>query len=336
MNNNNNNIFYSWIPQNPRFTLRSQQHKLPSLPLESLRTYCISASEKVPENDSPTSLLYKCETPSPSNSTTQKRSKFNSTETMFIEDILHRPDVDQLVRCMAKVISLKIKQNLPVKDKILIPIFEEKNYSSAILPRKLYEFSSNDREANSEEFLTKIFYSRKLPAECAIVAVVYIDKLIEVTQLTLHDGNWRIIVFIALLLANKVWAEYAVWNEDFLQVFSTIWLSIQAIYRVEREFLKYLSFDLNIKPSVYSKYYFEIRSYMEDLPFKPLDKILALKLAVKAQKRSKKEKLSSQSVYLQRCNSMDSFFWKTSSSHASLSFDQFRAVRKNSSPKNFL
>jgi len=143
---------------------------------------------------------------------------------------------------------------------VIIPIFEEKNYSGIRSGSSVTSWM--DRYGEALEFLSIIFFTRKLPAECAVVAVVYIDKLLEVTQLTFHDGNWRIIVFTALLLANKVWAEHAVWNEDFLKIFSDVWLSIRAISRVERVFLKYISFDLNIKPSVYSKYYFELRSYM--------------------------------------------------------------------------
>jgi len=158
---------------------------------------------------------------------------------------------------------------------------------------------------------------------------VYIDRLLEVTQLTFHDGNWRIIVFISLLLASKVWAEHAVWNEDFVKIFSDMWLSIKDIYRIEREFLKYLSFDLNIKPSVYSRYYFELRSYMNytgDLPFKPMDKVMALKLAVKAQKRSDQERVSSQSRVFKRCQSLDSIFKK--SSKMGVSFEQFKSSSK--------
>jgi len=281
-----NNPLYSTLSRNStqknsRLTsIHPKQRKLHSFPLE--RTSYIPASQKIPENDSTSSLLYK--NIPPRLSISQKRSKFNSTETMFIENILHVPDLGQMIRCLAKAITLKIKQNLSVKEKVILPIFEEKYYASGTT-RRLSKRKSDDAEV--VEFLSMIFFNRKLPAECAVVAAVYIDKLLEVTQLTFHAGNWRIIVFMALLLANKVWSEYAVWNEDFLKVFSDIWLSIQAICRVEREFLKYLSFDLNIKPSVYSKYYFELRSYLYytgDIPFKPLNKILALKLAVKQKK----------------------------------------------------
>jgi hypothetical protein len=297
---------------------------------EFLKAACIPASQKIPNKEIlfvPTSILFKTETPSPPIMQKRKRAKFSSTETMFLSNVLHTPDVGQIIRCLAKAISLKIKQNNLLEEKVISPIFEEKNYSG-IRGGTSSISSWMDRYGEALEFLSIIFFTRKLPAECAVVAVVYIDKLLEVTKLTFHDGNWRIIVFTSLLLANKVWAEHAVWNEDFLKVFSDIWLSIRAICRVERVFLKYLSFDLNIKPSVYSKYYFELRSYMNstgDLPFKPLDKVLALKLAVRAQKRTDEEKLSSQ--IRKRSYSLDSFLSKHTTS--GVSFDQFRAVRNN-------
>lgn len=167
-----------------------------------------------------------------------------------------------------------------------------------------------------------IFFTRKLPAECAVVAIIYIDKLLEVTRLTFHEGNWRIIVFTALLLSSKVWAEHAVWNEDFGKIFTENWLTISEIYRIEREFLKYLSFDLSIKPSAYSRYYFELRSYMNytgDLPFKPLDKGLAEKLAAKARK-----KYHNESDTVQRSNSLASYFKQKSNKNNTVSFGQYK------------
>jgi hypothetical protein len=203
---------------------------------------------------------------------------------MFIQNVLHTPDVGQIIRCFAKAIAMKIKRNALVTDKVILPAFEEKTYCS--VRRSLYFVS---RYGAALEFLSTLFSSRRLPAECGVVAVAYIDRLLAATKLTFHDGNWRIIAFTAVLLANKVWAEHAVWNEDFVNVFSDGWLTINAIYRIEREFLRQIFFDLNIKPSIYTKYYFELRSYGNytgDLPFRPMDKTTALKLAARSQRRS--------------------------------------------------
>jgi len=244
---------------------------------------------------------------------------------MFIQNVLHRPDVRQIIRCMAKAISLKVKESsangnsIQKNDKISHYIFEEQTYcNSSPLLHKANLYSG------VYEFVSAVFSARHLSAECGVVAVAYMDRLLVGTKMHFHERNWRLIIFTALLLAHKVWAEHAVWNEDFVKIFPGCWLTIEAVHRIEREFLKRINYNLNIKPSVYTKYYFELRSFANvtgDFPFLPMDKRNAVILEARSQQRTKEFHRRN------RSNSTDSYLNKQG--RGNISFDYLMAVRKD-------
>jgi len=221
------------------------------------------------------SLLVKKET---SPACHKKRRKSSSTETMFIQNAIHSPDVRQIIRCLAKAISVKIKEKTNSKKKRLTT-FEECTYRGTNKTVGVGSYNS------FLEFLSSVFHSRHLPAECGVVAVIYIDRLLYYTKATFDETNWRLIVFTALLLANKVWSEYAIWNEDFAIIFPDCWVSVSCIYRLEREFLRKIAYNLNIIQSVYTKYYFELRTFANQTVEFPIDKNNALKLDYRSQQK---------------------------------------------------
>ena len=114
--------------------------------------------------------------------------------------------------------------------------------------------------------------------------MAYIDRLVAFTGISLLPSNWRRIVLGCLILASKVWEDQAVWNVDFVDVFSKV--TVKDLNQLERNVLNGLQFNVSLKASVYAKYYFELRTLSErddkNFPLKPLDK----KGAKRLEKRS--------------------------------------------------
>lgn len=154
-------------------------------------------------------------------------------------------------------------------------------FSEAVFPLNdninLDEFPT---EKTIYDFFILIFESQKLSAECGVMAIVYIDRLQSLTGISILKTTWRRICLGCLILASKIWEDQAVWNVDYLDVFSN--LTIRDLNAIEREVLNGLQFNVALKASVYAKYYFQLRTLSErnshNFPLNPLNKAGEIRL----------------------------------------------------------
>merc|ERR1712127_744351 len=137
----------------------------------------------------------------------------------------------------------------------------------------------------------QLFNSVQLSSECSIVCLIYVERLMEVAKVPLLASTWRPIFMCGLLLASKVWQDLSSWNIEFASVYPQF--SLDAINKLELQFLRMVKWDLYISSSLYAKYYFALRSLLEKKDFRRrynslvggVDSRAALE-AVKIQKRS--------------------------------------------------
>jgi len=205
------------------------------------------------------------------------RNKFNSTASVFMSNSIKAADSGEIILCLSKVLAGLIKKDESVIQKTFIEIFSENSFPLGDGKTDLLNSPSFE---TIEEFLIEIFQAQDLSPECGVMSVVYIERLVNLTGITLHASNWRRILLGALLLSAKVWEDLAVWNVDFLSLFPN--LSLSDLNRLEREYLISLNYTVALTASVYARYYFQLRSFSditeEFFPLKPLNASMASKL----------------------------------------------------------
>ncbi|ELR19600.1 cyclin, Nterminal domain containing protein [Acanthamoeba castellanii str. Neff] len=221
-----------------------------------------------------------------------RREKSNSTSSLYVNSTISAPNLDQYGD--GDLVPLHRGQDATP---VLFEIFDEREYPIVKGPVDV----SAPTQKDIYRFVFSIFKAEKLPAECAILCLAYIERLIANTKITLHGTNWRRVTLGALILASKVWEDQAVWNVDFLSVFPNV--NVNDLNKLEKYFLGLLTYNVSLKASEYCKYYFELRELAEkdskSFPLLPLTTADAQRLeqrAIETERRVKK---------LQRTSSAD-------------------------------
>uniref|UniRef100_A0A672TC95 Cyclin-like domain-containing protein n=1 Tax=Sinocyclocheilus grahami TaxID=75366 RepID=A0A672TC95_SINGR len=204
--------------------------------------------------------------------------KYSSCSTIFIDDsTVSQPNLKSTIKCVTLAIYYHIKNRDSDRS---LDIFDEKMHplSREQVPD---DYSRTDPEHKLiYRFVRTLFSAAQLTAECAIVTLVYLERLLTYAELDICPSNWKRIVLGAILLASKVWDDQAVWNVDYCQILKDI--TVEDMNEMERHFLELLQFNINVPASVYAKYYFDLRSLADDnnlsFPLEPLSNERAQKL----------------------------------------------------------
>lgn len=215
-------------------------------------------------------------------------SKFNSTSTLFVDSTVSSPDLEQTLRCVGLSIHYIVKDGHTKEEPQLYGHkFDEKRFPLTESRVRSDYAQRIPKEEDIYRFMSRIFTAATLSAECAIITLVYVNRAVAYTNLTLHASNWKRVLLGAILMASKVWDDQAVWNVDFCTILPKI--DVEDMNELERTYLEMLDFNIDVDSSVYAKYYFELRALAEkfhkDFPLTMLSKSQAETLEAMSERR---------------------------------------------------
>ncbi|CAO1372692.1 unnamed protein product [Diamesa hyperborea] len=228
------------------------------------------------------------------NTTSCGLKKSSSCSTIYLDDsTVSQPNLKNTVKCVSLAIFYHIKNRNCDRR---IEIFDEKLHPLTRdgVPEDYDRHNPEHRQIY--KFVRTLFNAAQLTAECAIITLVYLERLLTYAELDIGPCNWKRIVLGAILLASKVWDDQAVWNVDYCQILKDI--TVEDMNELERQFLEMLQFNINVPSSVYAKYYFDLRSLAESndlsFPTEPLSRERAQKL--EAMSRVMQDKVTAEAL----------------------------------------
>ncbi|XP_057398788.1 cyclin-Y-like protein 1 isoform X3 [Balaenoptera acutorostrata] len=178
----------------------------------------------------------------------QLTKKYNSCSTIFLDDsIVSQPNLRTTIKRAAD-------RSLDIFDERLHPLTREK------IPEEYFEHDPEHEFIY--RFVRTLFSAALLTAECAVVTLVYLERLLTYAEIDICPTNWKRIVLGAILLASKLWDDQAVWDVDYCQILEDV--TVEDMNEMERHCLELLHFNINVPFSVYAKYYFDLRSLADD------------------------------------------------------------------------
>ncbi|KAH7465981.1 hypothetical protein PRIC1_014753 [Phytophthora ramorum] len=208
----------------------------------------------------------------------ESRSPTPTQDTAAFNDEIGDEDFDRDELNNASSISSPRLVDLPVEETFREEHFvtPQYKYTFVRLPRvhpltvyRMEKITSKRHVPSVDEifkFCKNLFNKAQLSAECTIVCLIYIERLMEQANVPLLAATWRPIVVCGLLLASKVWQDLSSWNVEISNIYPQF--SLHSINRLERLFLHHIQWDLYISATVYAKYYFALRSLTEKKDFR--------------------------------------------------------------------
>lgn len=206
--------------------------------------------------------------------------KYSTTSSVYASDTIGAPDIRQILFCLGSVIQAQMVEDdeCPPEIKALYPEFNQTpdltpEYGGVVdvLPDAIVDSDAYDDEdlrwklknniVPSVDTITRYisFLSMciQLTPEVNIIALVYVNRLASNAQLVLTMANWRAVWLICIILAQKMWNDRPVkigTISKFIPPMDKIMLR-----NLEARVLQLLEYSIGVKPSLYVKYYFELR-----------------------------------------------------------------------------
>eukprot|EP00792_Barthelona_sp_PAP020_P010235 TRINITY_DN354_c0_g1_i1.p1 TRINITY_DN354_c0_g1~~TRINITY_DN354_c0_g1_i1.p1 ORF type:complete len:265 (+),score=56.72 TRINITY_DN354_c0_g1_i1:200-994(+) len=111
-------------------------------------------------------------------------------------------------------------------------------------------------------FLNVMIYRTRLAHEPTIALLAYVDRLIEKTGLVLCNNNWKLVIFICLVLSQKVFDDLCYDNNDYRKLLPGV--TLKQMNDLEIITLKLLDYDVLVSNSLYTKYYIHLQALFKN------------------------------------------------------------------------
>ena len=171
-----------------------------------------------------------------------KSTDLNTTEDLQINEIL--------LNKINKILSILIKENKTIK-----------NYKEKVLSQRDMSFTSYKKPSLSiKDYLYRIQNYTEAEDNTIIIALMYIDRLSDISSILLTPFNVHRILFVSILLAIK-------YNEDICFGFDfyakIAGMPISDLKKMERDFVYLIKFKFFIDKEEFENY----KSYIDEIEY---------------------------------------------------------------------
>lgn len=201
-----------------------------------------------------------------------------STSSILLSSTMNTPNVKLIIKAVATLIHSNLLDDMQdgktISTNSDLYYFSENKYINEN-PQNFEEERVNLlRKTPTQEdiagFIEALYDLAQFSAECCVICLIYIYRIIALTEMPLLPTNWRPLVLISLMIAQKMWDDKFLSNQDFSYIYP--FFEIAQVNKLEMKFLELIQYNTHIKFSIYTKYYLELKSLVpEEFPLKPMD-----------------------------------------------------------------
>lgn len=196
----------------------------------------------------------------------KEKQRSSSTSSIHLSSTIIAPNPKHVINSIATVLLSQIIEDEQlgkvISQKSDLYYFSEDKY----ITEYPLQFDDTKKEATSNtpslddisEFIEALFNCAQFSIECCILSLIYINRVIALTGLSINPKNWRPLILVSLMIAQKVWDDKYLCNADFAYIYP--FFDTTQLNMLEMKFLEMIQYNVYVKMSLYTKYYFELKT----------------------------------------------------------------------------
>ena len=192
--------------------------------------------------------------------------KSSSTSNLFLDSTISSPNVKKMIKAVATILQSQLNEDMnlgkTISKKSDLYFFSEDKYVD-----EYPQYFDKQRIENIKKiptlddminFIEALYNCVQFSAECCIISLIYINRIIALTGLSLQTTNWRPLVFVSLMISQKIWDDKYLSNGDFSYIYP--FFEKSQLNVLEMKFLEMIQYNVYVKLSVYMTFYLELKS----------------------------------------------------------------------------
>ncbi len=196
--------------------------------------------------------------------------KCSSTSNIFLETTISSPNVKNMIKAVATILQSQLNEDMNLgkvisKKSDLYYFSEDKyvnDYPQYFDKQRIENIKKIPTLEDMINFIEALYNCVQFSSECCIISLIYINRIIALTGLSLQTTNWRPIVFVSLMISQKIWDDKYLSNGDFSYIYP--FFEKNQLNTLEMKFLEMIQYNVFVKLSVYMTFYLELKCLVHE------------------------------------------------------------------------
>ena len=198
--------------------------------------------------------------------------KSSSTSNIFLDTTISSPNVKNMIKAVSTILQSQLNEDLnlgkTISKKSDLYFFSEEKYIDEYPQYFDKQRIENIRKIPTLDdminFIEALYNCVQFSSECCIISLIYINRIIALTGLSLQTTNWRPMVFVSLMISQKIWDDKYLSNGDFSYIYP--FFEKNQLNILEMKFLEMIQYNVYVKLSVYMTFYLELKALVFENP----------------------------------------------------------------------
>ena len=199
-----------------------------------------------------------------------RNQKSSSTSSIFLDTTITTPEVKNMIKEVSIMIYTQLTEDKTLTKKIseksdLYFFSEEKyidEYPQYFDKQRIENIKKIPTLDDMINFIEALYNCVQFSSECCIISLIYINRIIALTGLSLQTTNWRPLIFVSLMISQKIWDDKYLSNGDFSYIYP--FFEKAQLNILEMKFLEMIQYNVYVKLSVYMTFYLELKTLVQD------------------------------------------------------------------------